>query len=315
LTQTERSSVKDGEQPGKTGLNSHETNNVESAPPTTPVELVLVSGSADKSGSESVTAPMEVSSSRRDDPSQSDPLNAETQSTSLTESTVPLEPTASSLPAELNYDPPSHRPHSQPPPTLVETVPIEETPILDTVAEIMERDRENSTMGLSPPPYEPRAEDSHSQAESVPGESPDIPVIPSMDRMEAERKFKEAANKLDELVRRTRPDREVDDFPTPSEFTDAAIYTHAKSIKAIMEEFLKQKVVSEATRSKSSKFIDKWFQATFTIVKSTLQLLSVFLYVLSEADNSLFQLLIWSLQMGLCVSLRYYCHATDLTLI
>ena len=168
----------------------------------------------------------------------------------------------------------------------MEGVVFIETPILDTVAEIMARDRDSAMFFPpsyptgAPPPYEPRWDDSHTLVESVQDEYPDPQLKPIMARMAAERKFKQAADKLDELVQKTRPYREIDDFPTPSEFTDIAIYTPAKSIKAVMEEFLKQKVVSEATRSKCSKFLDKWFQATFTIVKSTRQLLSVFLYVL-----------------------------------
>ena len=99
-------------------------------------------------------------------------------------------------------------------------------------------------------------------------------VLPSLERVEAEGNFRKAADKLDELTRKTRRDP-IDDFPSLGEFSDAEIYAHAKSIKAVMEEFLKQKVLSEATRSRSSKFIDKWFQATFTIFKSNMQVLSV----------------------------------------
>jgi len=99
-------------------------------------------------------------------------------------------------------------------------------------------------------------------------------VLPSLARMEAERNFRKAADKLNELARKKRRDPS-DDFPSPGEFSDAEIYAHAKSIKTVMEEFLKKTVLSEATRSKSSKFIDKWFQATFTIFKSNVQVLSV----------------------------------------
>ena len=285
LSQTELSPMKNGGKTVKGGLNSHQAHNVEATPPTTPVEPVPISGSADnksESESPSVTEPVEESSAQRGDPAQSDPpAILETQSTTHTESTLPLEPTSTSPPAESISDPSSHPPHAEPPPTLVEMVPVVETPILDTVAEIMARDRESSATpnapSGAPPPYEPRADDSHSHVESVQDDFPDPQLNPTLARKEAEKKFREAADKLDELVRKTRPVRESDDFPTPSEFTDAAIYTHAKSIKAVMEEFLKQKNISEATRSKSSKFIDKWFQATFTIVKSTLQLLSVLL--------------------------------------
>jgi hypothetical protein len=285
----ELSPMKNGGGTSVKTVNSHQAHIVEPTPPTTLVEPAPISGSADnrsESGSHPVTEPVEESSAQRGHPAQSDPpAILETQSTTHTESTLPLEPTPTSPPAESISDPSSHPPHAEPPPTLVEMAPVVETPILDTVAEIMARDRESAAMSLSPnttpsgapPPYEARADDSHSHVESVQDEFPDPQLNPTLARKDAEKKFREAAEKLDELVRKTRPVRESDDFPTPSEFTDAAIYTHAKSIKAVMEEFLKQKNISEATRSKSSKFIDKWFQATFTIVKSTLQLLSVLL--------------------------------------
>jgi hypothetical protein len=119
------------------------------------------------------------------------------------------------------------------------------------------------TADVASPPYE--SDDSHLLVGSF---SPDLPVT----RIQAERDFRNAADKLDELVRGTKPGR-GDYFPSPGEFSDVAIYTHAQRINAGMEVFLKEKVASEVTRSKISKFMDKWFQATFIIVKSTVHIL------------------------------------------
>ena len=132
---------------------------------------------------------------------------------------------------------------------------------------------------VASPPYEPRrpriddpdvpygswSDDSHLRVGSF---SPDFPVT----RIQAERNFRNAADKLDEVVRGTKLGS-GDYFLSPGELSDVAIYTHANTINAGMEVFLKEKVVSEATGSKISKFIDKWFQATFIIVKSTVHIL------------------------------------------
>src|SRR5271154_684785 len=151
LSQTELSPMKNGGKTVKRGLDSHQAHIVEPTPPTTLVEPVPISGPADnrsESGSRSVTEPVEESSPQRGHPAQSDPpAILETQSMTLTESTLPLEPASTSPPAEVISDPP---PHAEPPPTLVEMAPIVETPILDTVAEIMARDRESSAAPNAP---------------------------------------------------------------------------------------------------------------------------------------------------------------------
>src|SRR5271170_3978875 len=201
LSQTElQSPMKNGGKTVKTGPGSHQAHIVEPTPPTRLVEPVPISGSPDnrsESGSHTVTEPVEESSAQRGHPAQSDPpAILETQSMTLTESTLPLEPASTSPPAEVISDPP---PHAEPPPTLVEMAPIVETPILDTVAEIMARDRESLAMPLSsntpsgaPPPYEPRADDSHSHVESLQDEFPDPQLNPTLARKEAEKKFREA---------------------------------------------------------------------------------------------------------------------------
>ena len=172
---------------------------------------------------------------------------------------------------------------------------------LDAAGQILnERGRE---MSLAPPPYQPRSDDDRSQMDhsDLAEEFPDPEENPTVARKEAERKFKEAADKLNELVKKNKrePGEVVTDAPT--DFSDEAIKKHTQSIKAVMEDILRQKVESAATRSKTSEFIDKWIQATLPVVKATLQMLSVRCGVNSMLTYSLFLRLTLLSPMGLCV--------------
>ena len=219
----------------------------------------------------------QIGDTAQSDPSEPLAANIETQSTSFPESTQPLEQTTTSPPTSHRHNPPSSIP--LPPPQLIVTEPnsIDEPPLIPTGRRM---ERESSAVHLSPnsngepPPYEPGTSgDSHSQAGSAFSNVPQPSAHRSDARKDAERKFKEAADKLHELVRKTRPES---GFQTSSDFSDVEIDLHANSVKKILEDFLRVRGASKATQSKSSQFIDKWAKATITIMKSTLQLLNVF---------------------------------------
>ena len=264
VSETELSPTKNGGKPDRRHPNITEAGHAEQAPPTTLAEHIPSSESADNRSEPRVIDGIGESPSQHGDPPHSDPSpqNAETQSTRLdTECSPSLESTTT--PSMGPTSTPSSNPLD---PQLLSTA-SEPSPIGDTSPR-------------NPPSYEslPGEDFNPYVEESFANEFPDPQQNPTLARIQAEKKFKETAQKLEELVRKTKQVSGEEFETTPIDFSDAAIYKHAESIKAVMEEILKKR--SEVTRSKSGQFIDKWFQAMFTVVKSTVQMLSVLYLVL-----------------------------------
>lgn len=153
-----------------------------------------------------------------------------------------------------------------------------------------------STSNDPPPPaYEPSPQQPPEHVESA--DSPPAPEQQSSDnpdpsehslrlRIEAaERKFREATEKLRETVAKNKPKlssaaSDPANFQNTDTTEDGDVWEAAKNIKAQLEIFISQRVPEES-RGKSSQLIDRWFQAiqvTFKVVRTTLQFVQVRLF-------------------------------------
>ena len=95
-------------------------------------------------------------------------------------------------------------------------------------------------------------------------------------RLEAERRYKAAAQKLQQIVKEAIPDSSPaipDAVDSPDKEINLAL--GAAQIETAMARFIEQRRAQEESQTQATKFVKKWFQASFPIINAGFKFASV----------------------------------------